>query len=145
VVDVAVIEIAETEEAAQPSRRAKRAGLFDLRRIIGGLLGLYSIVLTVMGLVASNATRTEAAGINIDLWTGLALLAAAGAFLAWLALRPCGPRPSRRPRRLPRRTATPRSRGVRGSRPPANPLLQPRVFSASCCCGMLLGWLRWST
>jgi hypothetical protein len=81
-------EIAETEEAAEPSRRAERAGLFDLRRIIGGLLGLYGIVLTVMGLVASDATKTKAAGINMDLWTGLAMLAAAAAFLAWLVLRP---------------------------------------------------------
>jgi protein-S-isoprenylcysteine O-methyltransferase Ste14 len=81
-------EIAGTEEAAERSRATRRAGLFDLRRIIGGLLGLYGVILTVMGLFASSATKSKAVGINIDLWTGVGLLAAAAAFLVWLALRP---------------------------------------------------------
>jgi hypothetical protein len=84
-------EIAETEEATERSRTTRSAGLFDLRRIIGGLLGVYGVVLTVMGLFASDATRSKAAGININLWTGLGLLVAAAAFLAWLALRPLRP------------------------------------------------------
>jgi hypothetical protein len=45
-------------------------------------------VLTGMGLFASAASRAKAAGININLWAGLAMLAAAGVFLAWALLRP---------------------------------------------------------
>ena len=41
-----------------------------------------------MGLFASDATKTKAAGINIDLWAGLVILAASLFFLAWAVLRP---------------------------------------------------------
>jgi cation transport ATPase len=84
-------QIAETEEAekAQTEERAARAaGLFDLRMIIGGLLGLYGAVLFLMGLFASSATRSKAAGININLWAGLVLLIAGAFFLTWALLRP---------------------------------------------------------
>jgi cation transport ATPase len=82
-------QIAETEEAeAERGRAARAAGLFDLRRVIGGLLTVYGIVLTVMGLFASEESRTKAAGLNINLWAGIAILAAGVAFLAWAALRP---------------------------------------------------------
>jgi membrane-bound ClpP family serine protease len=64
------------------------ASLFDLRMVIGGLLALYGIVLTVMGLFASSDTRAKAAGININLWAGLVILAGGAVFLGWVALRP---------------------------------------------------------
>jgi membrane-bound ClpP family serine protease len=64
------------------------ASLFDLRMVIGGLLALYGVILTVMGLFASNDTRAKAAGININLWAGLVILAGGAIFLAWVALRP---------------------------------------------------------
>jgi drug/metabolite transporter (DMT)-like permease len=64
------------------------ASLFDLRMVIGGLLALYGVILTVMGLFASNDTRAKAAGININLWAGLVILAGGAVFLAWVALRP---------------------------------------------------------
>jgi hypothetical protein len=41
-----------------------------------------------MGLFASDATKSKAAGINIDLWAGLVILAAGVFFLAWALLRP---------------------------------------------------------
>jgi hypothetical protein len=62
--------------------------LFDLRMVIGGLLALYGVVLTVLGLVASDDARAKAAGININLWAGLAILAGGAIFLAWARLRP---------------------------------------------------------
>jgi hypothetical protein len=65
--------------------------LFDLRMVIGGLLALYGLVLTVMGLLDGDDARAKAAGIDINLWAGLALLAGGGAFLAWAALRPLRP------------------------------------------------------
>jgi hypothetical protein len=54
----------------------------------GGLLTLYGVVLTVMGLFASHETKAKAAGININLWAGLVILAGGAIFLAWARLRP---------------------------------------------------------
>jgi uncharacterized protein (DUF983 family) len=56
--------------------------------VIGGLLTVYGVVLTVMGLFASSASIAKAAGININLWAGLVILAGGAIFLAWVALRP---------------------------------------------------------
>jgi hypothetical protein len=81
-------QITQTEEAEARDRAARAASLFDLRTIIGGLLALYGVLLTAMGLFASDATKTKAAGINIDLWAGLVILAAGVFFLAWALLRP---------------------------------------------------------
>jgi hypothetical protein len=81
-------QIDQTEEAEDRDRVTRAAGLFDLRRVIGGLLALYGAVLTVMGLFASSATKAKAVGININLWAGLAMLAGGAIFLAWAMLRP---------------------------------------------------------
>ena len=81
-------QIAETEKAETEDRAARAAGLFDLRTIIGGLLGLYGAVLFLMGLFASSAARSKAAGININLWAGLALLIVGAFFITWTLLRP---------------------------------------------------------
>jgi hypothetical protein len=82
-------QISETERAEAEHGRAGRAtSLFDLRRVIGGLLGVYGAMLTVLGLVGSAETKTKAAGININLWAGLAMLVVGVAFLAWAFLRP---------------------------------------------------------
>lgn len=81
-------QIADAEEAEARDRATGTASLFDLRMVIGGLLALYGVILTVMGLFASNDTRAKAAGININLWAGLVILAGGSIFLAWVALRP---------------------------------------------------------
>jgi hypothetical protein len=81
-------QIAETEEAEARDRATGMASLFDLRMVIGGLLTLYGIVLTVLGLFASSDTKAKAAGININLWAGLVILAGGAVFLAWARLRP---------------------------------------------------------
>jgi hypothetical protein len=86
--DEAREQIAETEEAEARDRASGMASLFDLRMVIGGLLTLYGIVLTVLGLFASSDTKAKAAGININLWAGLVILAGGAVFLAWARLRP---------------------------------------------------------
>jgi hypothetical protein len=86
--DQARQQIAETEEAEARDRASGMASLFDLRMVIGGLLALYGIILTVMGLFASDAAKAKAAGININLWAGVVILAGGLIFLAWVALRP---------------------------------------------------------
>jgi hypothetical protein len=52
------------------------------------LLGLYGLILTVMGVFASVDAKAKAAGINIDLWAGLVILAGGAVFLLWVRLRP---------------------------------------------------------
>ena len=81
-------QIAQTEEAEARDRATGMTSLFDLRMVIGGLLALYGVVLTVMGLFASSDTKAKAAGININLWAGLVILAGGAVFLGWAALRP---------------------------------------------------------
>ena len=67
---------------------AKAANRFDIRRIIGGLFLVYGVILVVVGIVGTEEIKTKAAGINVNLWTGLGMLALGIFFLAWLKLRP---------------------------------------------------------
>jgi hypothetical protein len=62
--------------------------LLDLRRIIGGLLLLYGVILTIVGIVGSDESKTKAAGENVNLWTGLGLLVVGGLFILWSVLSP---------------------------------------------------------
>ena len=81
-------QISETELADASDRATGMASQFDLRMVIGGLLSVYGVVLTVMGVFASDAAKTKAAGININLWAGLVIMAGGAVFLAWARLRP---------------------------------------------------------
>jgi hypothetical protein len=67
---------------------ARVANRFDIRRIIGGLFVVYAVVLIVTGLVGSDEVKTKAAGINIDLWTGLGMLVVGGLMIFWALARP---------------------------------------------------------
>ena len=67
---------------------ARAADLLDIRRIIGGLLGVYGVILLIAGITDSQAEIDRAAGINVNLWTGIALLVVAALFIAWALARP---------------------------------------------------------
>jgi hypothetical protein len=85
--DDPLIEQAGSGEAEkQRSRRA--ANLFDLRRMIGGLFAIYGVILLVLGIGASDAEIEKAAGWNLNLWVGVAMLIVAAFFLLWAFLRP---------------------------------------------------------
>ncbi|WP_063058814.1 hypothetical protein [Nocardia sienata] len=63
--------------------------LFDIRTIVGGLLGLYGIILVITGLVHDTVDEeAKTGGINVNLWAGLALVVVAAAFVTWALLRP---------------------------------------------------------
>jgi hypothetical protein len=79
---------------ADEAAAARAANRFDIRRIIGGLFVLYGIVLVVVGLVGSHQSKIKASGININLWTGLAMLVVAAVMIAWALIRPVRPEPS---------------------------------------------------
>lgn len=67
---------------------ATAAKLFDVRRIIGGLFVVYGIIVTIAGITASDADLDKAQNININLWTGIGMLALGAFFLVWMVLRP---------------------------------------------------------
>jgi hypothetical protein len=74
-----------------PATRTKVHRLFDLRWVIAGLLSLYGIVLTVCGLLDGAAELQKAAGVRINLWTGIGMLIVGLLFVAWAVLRPLQP------------------------------------------------------
>lgn len=69
--------------------RHAAAGLFDVRNIIAALLGIYGVVLTVMGLVNFSATdKAKADDVNLNLWTGIGMIIVAVIMALWAGLRP---------------------------------------------------------
>lgn len=100
---------APARSAGSPRRRS--AGAFDIRNIIGALLGIYSVALLLAGIFG-DAETDKTGGVNANLWTGLGLGIAAAIFLLWARLRPivvpehvepAGDDPTRpAPRRVPK-------------------------------------------
>jgi hypothetical protein len=78
------------EIQATESRVAKAANLFDLRRIIGGVFIILGLLLTILGLFASQQEIDKAAGVNINLWTGLGMLVFGSLMMVWALTRPLG-------------------------------------------------------
>ncbi|AHH16445.1 hypothetical protein [Nocardia nova] len=63
--------------------------LFDIRTIVGSLLGCYGVVLVVTAAVHDTAAeRARTGGWNINLWAGIGMLVVAAVFLLWAVLRP---------------------------------------------------------
>ena len=78
----------EAEAQAMSEREARAANLFDLRRIIGGLFAIYGVLLFVLGIAADQKELDKAAGWNLNLWVGLAMIIVAGIFIGWAFARP---------------------------------------------------------
>jgi hypothetical protein len=83
-------EVLSDEDEIKAARTANR---FDIRRLIGGLFLLYGITLTITGIVGSHHVKTKAAGVNIDLWTGIGMIVFAGVMIFWALSRPTVPEP----------------------------------------------------
>ena len=81
---------ATDEEEVEAARAANR---FDIRRLIGALFILYSLILIALGIFGSHHVKTKAAGININLWTGLGMLVVGVLMLVWALTRPVVPEP----------------------------------------------------
>jgi hypothetical protein len=69
------------------ARNQQSAGAFDIRNVIGGLIGLYGIILTLMGLFGDKEGE-KTGGVNANLWAGLIMLAFGIAFIVWALVRP---------------------------------------------------------
>jgi hypothetical protein len=80
------VEERTSEVSEEQLERA--ANLLDVRKIIGGLLGVYGLLLLFAGILGSDADKDKAAGVNVNLWVGIALLLACGLFWAWALWRP---------------------------------------------------------
>ncbi|HEX2133689.1 MAG TPA: hypothetical protein VHH15_19255 [Actinophytocola sp.] len=71
------------------TKARNRFAVFDIRLVIALLIGIYGAVITVMGVaVTSDEDIERSAGVNINLWAGLGMLAVAAAFVLWTVLRP---------------------------------------------------------
>jgi hypothetical protein len=79
------------EEEIKAARAANR---FDIRRLIGGLFVVYGLILLLLGLFGSEHIKTKAAGVNVDLWTGLGMLVFAALMIFWALSRPTVPEPA---------------------------------------------------
>jgi hypothetical protein len=93
---------ASGDEGQQPSTgasdeeeiaAAKAANRFDIRRLIGGLFVLYGLILVALGLFGSHHIKHKAAGINVDLWTGLGMLVFGALMIFWALSKPTVPEP----------------------------------------------------
>ena len=81
---------ATDEEEIAAARAANR---FDIRRIIGGVFVLYSLILIALGIFGSHHIKNKAAGINVDLWTGIGMLIFGALMIFWALSRPVQPEP----------------------------------------------------
>jgi hypothetical protein len=77
-----------SQNTSQDTTEKPKANLFDIRNIIGALLGIYGAVLLVMSFSTSDSDLAKASGVNANLWVGIGQLAFAIFFIAWAALRP---------------------------------------------------------
>ena len=76
------------EERPGESNTELLAKLFDLRSFTGALFLIFGVIVTIVGLGASDADIRKAAGINLSLVLGLIMLAMGIIFIVWMLLKP---------------------------------------------------------
>jgi hypothetical protein len=80
--------VEERTSGVSEERLERATNLLDVRKIIGGLLGLYGAILLLAGIFGSDQDKEQAAGVNVNLWVGLALIVVCGLFWGWALWRP---------------------------------------------------------
>jgi hypothetical protein len=73
--------------ADNASTERHTAGALDIRNIIGGLLGVYGVILVLMGLFGDKELD-KTGDVNANLWAGLVMVAVSAVFMIWARLRP---------------------------------------------------------
>ncbi|OBC03448.1 hypothetical protein A5784_14635 [Mycobacterium sp. 852013-50091_SCH5140682] len=74
------------------------ARLFDIRNIVGALLGIFGVLLTIAGFApailgphepsTAHNTVDLYVGTSANWWVGLVLIAVSATFIGWALLRP---------------------------------------------------------
>ena len=77
----------DTPEVSE-EEAARAANLLDIRRIIGGVLVVYGVLILAAGIFGSSADKHQAAGVNVNLYAGIAILVGGALFLVWAFSRP---------------------------------------------------------
>jgi hypothetical protein len=73
------------DDAAAPPK----ARVFDIRTVVGALIGFYGLVLIVVGLVSDSARElAKTGGVHANLWAGVVMAVFAIVLLVWSRLRP---------------------------------------------------------
>ena len=64
------------------------AKLFDIRSFTGALFLIFGVIVTIVGLTASDADIQKSAGMNLALLIGPIMLVFGAIFIVWLLLKP---------------------------------------------------------
>src|SRR6185312_5187565 len=64
------------------------AKLFDIRSFTGVLFLIFGVIVTIVGLTASDADIQKSAGLNLALLIGPIMFVFGAIFITWLLLRP---------------------------------------------------------
>ena len=76
-------------KTATATEAPHRAGTFDIRTFIALLMGIYGVVLVLMGLFGTTDEElAKAEGFNVNLWAGAGMVLTAIALQVWATLRP---------------------------------------------------------
>lgn len=80
--------MSDTTSDTSPSAEGQHAaGAFDIRNFIGALMGIFGVIVLLMGLFG-NKELAKTGGVNANLWAGIALIVVAAVFMTWARLRP---------------------------------------------------------
>jgi drug/metabolite transporter (DMT)-like permease len=79
--------MAKPQQPVRAPDRRHTAGILDIRNIIGALLGIYGVILLLLGLFGDKEGE-KTGDVNANLWAGLALIVVGAVFIAWAVLRP---------------------------------------------------------
>ena len=77
----------EWSEESTSTDRPHKAGAYDVRNVIGGLIGFYGIVLLLVAIFGNDA-GDKTGGVNANLWAGLGMVVFGIGFVLWSRLRP---------------------------------------------------------
>ena len=76
------------EERPGESSTDLLAKLFDLRTFVGALFLIFGVIVTLVGLGASQAEIQKAADVNLSLILGIIMLVMGVYFIGWVLLKP---------------------------------------------------------
>ena len=65
----------------------KTAGAFDIRNFIGMLLGIFGVILLLMGLFGDKE-YAKTGNVNANLWAGIVLVIVSAGFMSWARIKP---------------------------------------------------------